>query len=40
MEEIKLIADGYTYVFPKGGLEETIIEIYNGNNKELNQYKL
>lgn len=40
MEEIKLIADGYTYVFPKGGLEETIIEIYNGNNKELKQYQL
>ena len=39
MREVKYIADGYEYIFEEGGLEHTIIEIYNGNNKELKQYQ-
>lgn len=40
MREVEYLADGYEYIFEEGGLEHTIIEIYNGNNKELKQYQL
>lgn len=40
MEEVKYLVDEYEYSFAQDSLENTIINIYNGNNKELKQYQL